>query len=118
MSLARTFFQAGAQAVVGTLWRVRDEDTASFFDAFYRHLAEGMSIAAAVQAAQLERRAAGAPMTAWAGVVVLGDGDVVPLPGGHRGSGPGTWYRWLVVSLAVLTVVLMIRAIHASRRAA
>jgi len=40
---------------------------------------------------------AGAPTAAWAGVVVLGDGDRVPLPGGRKGHD-----RELLGSLAVI----------------
>jgi hypothetical protein len=43
-----------------------------------------LSVAAALHAAQRDRIEAGAPAAAWAGIVVLGDGDVVPLPGGRK----------------------------------
>ena len=41
LSLARAFFEAGAQAVIGSRWPIRDEDAAWFFDAFYRGSAKG-----------------------------------------------------------------------------
>ncbi|HKV10312.1 MAG TPA: hypothetical protein VJ725_19380, partial [Thermoanaerobaculia bacterium] len=50
----------------------------------------GLSVAAALHAAQQDRIEAGAPAAAWAGIVVLGDGDVVPLPGGRK-RGPFPW---------------------------
>lgn len=84
MGLARAFFQAGAHAVVASLWPLRDDDGAALFDRFYRHLAEGESVAEALRKAQLDRIADGAPAYAWAGLVVLGDGDIVPLPGGRK----------------------------------
>jgi hypothetical protein len=40
-------------------------------------------VAEALRATQRDRILAGDPPTAWAGMVVLGDGDVVPLPGGR-----------------------------------
>ncbi len=83
MGLARAFFQAGAPTVVGTLWPLRDDDAARLFAGFYRHLGRGSSAAAALAAAQRERIASGAPAAAWAGVVVLGNGDAVPFPGGR-----------------------------------
>lgn len=80
LDLARAFFQAGAHAVVASLWPLRDDDGRDFFDAFYRHLAEGESLAGALQGAQIDRIEAGAPAAAWAGIVVVGDGSMVPFP--------------------------------------
>jgi tetratricopeptide (TPR) repeat protein len=91
MGLARAFFQGGAHTVVASLWPLRDDDGAALFDRFYAHLAEGRSIAEALHAAQRDRIAEGAPGYAWAGLVVLGDGDLVPLPGGRRGPGRALW---------------------------
>ncbi|HEX6861419.1 MAG TPA: CHAT domain-containing protein, partial [Thermoanaerobaculia bacterium] len=78
--------QAGAHTVVASLWPLRDDDGAALFDRFYEHLGQGKSVAAALHAAQKDRIEAGAPAAAWAGIVVLGDGDVVPLPGGRKRS--------------------------------
>ena len=91
MSLARAFFQAGAHSVVASLWPLRDDEAALFFDRFYAHLGKGLSVAAALHAAQTDRIEAGAPAAAWAGIVVLGNGDVVPLPGGRKGPGLLPW---------------------------
>ncbi len=88
MSLARAFFQAGAHTVVATLWPLQDDDGAALFDRFYEHLGQGLSVAAALRAAQLDRIAEGAFPAAWAGVIVLGDGDRIPMPGGRRGLPP------------------------------
>lgn len=82
LNLARAFFEAGATTVVATLRPLRDDQGAALFDRFYAHLEEGKSVAAALRAAQLDRAGAGAPEAAWAGVVVLGDGERVPRPAG------------------------------------
>ncbi|MCA9706940.1 MAG: CHAT domain-containing protein [Myxococcales bacterium] len=74
LGLSRAFFEAGARTVVASLWRLRDDDASAIFDAFYRHLGRGLGVSAALRAAQDERRRAGAPAAAWAGIVVLGDG--------------------------------------------
>ena len=78
-SLARAFFLAGARSVVASLWRLRDDEAATFFDAFYAHLSRGETVSNAVAATRQELRSAGARPTAWAGVTVLGDGDWAPI---------------------------------------
>jgi len=105
MSLARAFFQAGAHTVVASLWRLRDDEAADLFDRFYGHLGQGKSVAAALQAAQRDLIAEGAPAAAWAGLVVLGDGDLAPLPGGRKGSAIPVWV-W-VVGGALLAAALL-----------
>jgi hypothetical protein len=80
LSLARAFFQAGAQVVVGSLWSLRDDEAAALVAGFYRALARGRSVAAALAEARRERMGDGAPAAAWAGLVALGDGDLVPVP--------------------------------------
>jgi CHAT domain-containing protein/tetratricopeptide (TPR) repeat protein len=108
MGLARAFFQAGAHTVIASLWPVRDDDGAALFDRFYTHLAEGRSIAAALRAAQRDRIDAGAPAYAWAGLVVLGDGDLVPLPGGHRPSDLRTWALGAGAALLLLAAAVLL----------
>lgn len=117
-SLARAFFRAGARAVVASLWRLEDDEAADFFDRFYRALADGESVAGAVAEAQRELRGRGAPAAAWAGVVVLGDGAMVPVPGGV----PGSWRDWpwwwgllLLAAAAVLGVLFWLLNSPASR---
>ena len=109
MSLARAFFQAGANTVMASLWRLRDDEAADFFDHFYRHLGGGLSVAAAAQAAQKDLFAAGAPAAAWAGIVVLGDGDLVPLPGGRQGWNVPLWVWGLTGCVLVLLIVVFSR---------
>lgn len=104
MSLARAFFQAGSHAVVASLWRLRDDEAAGFFDRFYRHIGRGVSVAAALQAAQSELIAEGAPAAAWAGLVVLGDGDMVPLPGGRKRTGAPLW-AWALGAGVLLALI-------------
>jgi CHAT domain-containing protein len=76
LSLARAFFAAGATSVIGTRWPVRDADAAFLFDAFYRALAGGDTLAAAVQRARLAALDAGRPPMVWASLVLLGEGEV------------------------------------------
>lgn len=101
MGLARSFFQAGAHTVVANLWPLRDDDGAALFDRFYHHLAQGKSTAAALRAAQLDRIAGGAPGYAWAGLMVLGEGDLIPMPGGRPDPPLATWI-WMAGGGALL----------------
>ncbi len=105
LSLARAFFQAGARAVVASLWPLRDDEAAALFEPFYRHLGRGASVAGALGAAQQERIEAGLPAAAWAGVVVLGDGALVPLPGGRPRAVSASWLLGLAACAAVLLAV-------------
>jgi hypothetical protein len=81
LSLARAFFAAGAHAVIGSRWPLRDADAAQLFEAFYRHLGHGASLSQALSASQAEARAAGRPPSAWAALVLLGNGDLRPFAG-------------------------------------
>ena len=75
MSLSRPFLAAGAQAVVGTLQRVRDAESSRFFDDFDPALETGNSSGDSLWAAKRARIAAQAPPAAWAGFVLLGNGE-------------------------------------------
>ena len=107
MSLARGFFQGGAHTVVATLWRLRDDEAADFFARFYRHLGRGASVGAALHAAQAESIAAGVPAAAWAGIVALGDGGLVPLPGGRKEGGVVAGRGWLGGGAALITAAAL-----------
>ncbi len=113
MGLARAFFQAGAVAVVGSLWPLRDEEAAALVEDMSAHLAGGASISAALAAARRGRIKAGAPAAAWAGLVVLGDGGFVPLPGGVPSAGRTSTFAALVAVLVLLGCGLLI---HHARR--
>jgi CHAT domain-containing protein len=73
--LPTTFISMGARAVIATLWDVRDGDAEQIVVPFYKALRRGASVAVALQTAQREARARGASAQAWAGFVVIGDGD-------------------------------------------
>jgi hypothetical protein len=66
--------------VLATLWPVADGSTARLLERFYDHLRRGESVGAALAAAQASLRAN--PHTRhpfhWAGIVLIGDGDLWP----------------------------------------
>jgi CHAT domain-containing protein/tetratricopeptide (TPR) repeat protein len=106
LGLARAFFQGGARVVVGSLWPVRDDETAALVEEFARQLARGRSVAASMAQARRVRMRAGATAQAWAGLVVLGDGDLVLV------QDPGMlprWWPWAATILLALVAALIIR---------
>jgi CHAT domain-containing protein len=108
LSLARAFFEAGAHAVIGTRWPLRDADAAALFDTFYRHLAQGASLSAALKATRDEARAAGRPASAWAGLVLLGNGDLRPFAG--RPPPIVRARREVIPIMSALTLTLLVAA--------
>jgi CHAT domain-containing protein len=115
MSLARAFFAAGARTVVASLWPLRDDAGAALFERFYRHLGSGLSVAQALRLAQGDRRRAGAQTYDWAGVIVLGDGDLVPLPGGRRHP-VRPWVLILLSALAAASAAAVLWRVWRVRR--
>ena len=88
VSLARAFFQAGAPVVIGSSRPLRDDESTELMSGFYSGLARGLPVSRAMLQARRDLHATGAPDAAWAGLTVLGDGAVVPLPGGVGSSFP------------------------------
>jgi CHAT domain-containing protein len=108
LSLARSFFQAGARAVVGNLWRLRDDEAAALVDDLATGLSKGESLGGALAATQNRWIHQGRPAAAWAGLLLQGDADFVPFPGGIAGGTPG--WVWLLAGALVLTAaVLLVR---------
>jgi CHAT domain-containing protein len=112
VGLARAFFVAGARAVIGSLWPLQDDEAARLMQEFSRHLARGSSLGEALTAARTARMRAGDPPAAWAGIVLLGDGDYVPIPEGgqwlYRLSGLLPWLIGAAVLAALVTVALTV----------
>lgn len=99
LSLSRAFIRAGAHTVVASLWPLRDDLAQKFFSAFYGHLAKGHSTAEAMRRARIVLIEAGASERDWAGVVLMGDGDFVPLP---RQRALVPLWAWALIALASL----------------
>ncbi|MEM6455875.1 MAG: CHAT domain-containing protein, partial [Acidobacteriota bacterium] len=74
-SLAQAFFRAGARTVVASQWPLEDSEAHHFFEQFYASLRTGATVGEAVTRVQRLWLAAGLPSEAWAGVIVMGDGD-------------------------------------------
>ena len=99
--LSHAFVLAGARVVVANLWPVRDGDAADFMALMYAGIGDGLSVREAVHVARRESIARGRPASAWAGMVVLGDGDLVPMP---PRTGVVRWYHAVAVALGAVAV--------------
>lgn len=71
--LARTLLDAGASAVVATVWPVPDRVSIPLFVALHRYLRQGRPIGEALRSAQLEMIANGVEPHGWGGVLAIGD---------------------------------------------
>lgn len=107
VGLARAFIQAGARTVIGGLWPLRDDEAARFIKNFSHHLAGGATVGAALNAARRDGIEAGLPAAAWAGLVLLGQGDVVPVPGGVTGPTAQRGHLTLIGALLLAAIVLI-----------
>jgi CHAT domain-containing protein len=99
LSLARAFFAGGAGAIVATRWPLRDDDAAFLMTTFYEALEAGHGPAGALRLARRDAVAHGLPASAWAGLVLLGDG--------RRPVLAGTPSRSIVPAVTLVVLALM-----------
>ncbi|RMF71261.1 MAG: CHAT domain-containing protein [Acidobacteria bacterium] len=115
LGLSHAFLQAGASAVVGTLWPVRDDEAAVFMREFYARLARGPSPLSALAETKRALAARGAPAAAWAGVVLIGDADAIAWPARSR-SGSGRLGILLASIFGLLALAAIARLAIRRRR--
>ena len=115
MGLARSFFAAGSRVVIGSLWPIRDDHAAAFFQPFHAALADGQSVGAAFHSAQRHLIDEGLPMEAWAGFVLMGDAEAVPVTRVEN-VGSRAWW-WIAIAAAICIVIPLVRRRSATRRA-
>ena len=114
MGLARSFFAAGSRVVIGSLWPIRDDHAAAFFEPFYAALANGQSVGAAFHFAQRRLADEGLPMEAWAGFVLMGDADAVPVTR-IENVGSRAWW-WIAIAAAICILIPLVRGRSATQR--
>lgn len=73
VTMATSFAAAGADTVVGNLWRVDDEVARLFFSSFYKEISQGASPAHSFRKAQLSCRASYPKTRDWGGFFLLGN---------------------------------------------
>lgn len=109
MSLARGFAYAGCPSVVMSLWAIDDKATSIVVNKFYEGLAQGNTKDAALRRAKLALINTRDPVLSnpyyWAGLVVVGNTD--PLPISPPGDDGGYWFfGFLAVILPVTYFIL------------
>jgi CHAT domain-containing protein len=111
VGLARSFFYAGTDTVVASLWNVNDRASARLMTRFYRHLAGGAPKAEALRRARLDLRRDDATRHPyyWAPFVLLGDG-AGPVAFPPRAG------RWWLAPLAAGLLGAAVLAARALRR--
>ncbi len=107
MGLAHAFFQAGARAVIGGLWPLRDDEAERLMRQIYRELDRGASLSEAMAHTRRAEAKRGIPAAAWAGLVVMGDGDYAPFDDGSRAG--NVWIPIAAAGAFGLLVVWMAR---------
>jgi len=114
-SLARAFLEAGASAVLASLWPLRDTEAAVLFASVARELGRGSGVSEALRVAQAEAMDGGMPEAGWAGIVVVGDGSLQPFRG--RSRWPGVWLPAASAGCVLLVaVVLAVRRLRGGGR--
>jgi len=106
-SLSRAFQFAGASSVVSTLWAIGDRSSEPVMAAFYRRLAAGDSVPAALAGAKREQIQQGAPPRAWAAFLASGAPDARAALGTPRGR--ATWFLLPGALVAGLALVWALR---------
>ncbi len=72
VGLARSFFFAGAHALMSTLWQVEDGSMTELIGSFYRHWAKEKEAAVALRQAQIELLRDGKSPYTWAPLTIMG----------------------------------------------
>ncbi len=108
--LTAPLLQAGARSVVATSWRIGDQATVAFVQAFYQALARGLPVADALRAAKLGAIRRGAKPNEWAVFTAVGD-PLVKIPLRMPTSAFGVWALLVALPLAAaaLAAVYFIR---------
>ncbi|GAB4371799.1 MAG: hypothetical protein Kow0062_07620 [Acidobacteriota bacterium] len=102
VGLSHAMLLAGARAVVGSRWPVRDEQTSRFMADLARGLARGLDVAGALREARGRAVEAGRPAADWSGLIVVGDGGFRPFPEGTPGTRRWSGRAWAAaVALAL-----------------
>jgi len=72
-TLTRSFAQAGARAIIATLWRVNDAASSGLMQEFYKSMKDGDDVFTSLQAAQKRMITRGIGPALWGGYIPFGE---------------------------------------------
>jgi CHAT domain-containing protein len=112
LGLVRSFFHAGARAVLASPWPLVDSEARALIDELSSRLRRGQTLDAALAGAKRARRLAGDPTMAWAGLQLYGEGSsaLAEPPSDPR-------VALFLVAASIVTVLTGVLATLARRRA-
>jgi hypothetical protein len=118
--LTEPFLEAGAAAVMATLWQIGDRSAAPFVERFYRQLATGISVGDALHRAKRGALDDGVSPSVWAAFTITGDERVRtalrPPPLLARRATPQHVEQWTVALLLLLCAPAYLFSRTMSRR--
>ncbi|MGB3466268.1 MAG: CHAT domain-containing protein, partial [Cyclobacteriaceae bacterium] len=114
LSLARSFFYSGANAIIATEWNVNDKSTSFIFRAFYKNLKDGDSKSAALRKAKLHylknHTLSDVSPYYWASFTLLGSDKPIDL------RSPLSNFMWLVIGFLIVCIVFFAVYLKKSRK--
>ena len=104
LSLARSFFYSGANAIIATEWNVNDKSTSFIFKEFYTNLKNGESKSAALRNAKLHylknHSLSDVSPYYWASFTLLGSDNPIDL------QFPRSNFKWWLTGLLIACILL------------
>lgn len=110
-SLARAFLEAGAGAVLASLWPLEDQKASVLFGNFSNALGQGQTVGGALRSVQLAAIESGMAADSWAGLVIHGDADLRPIPAPVARN-----WMWILSGILMATSVGVFRARRSRRK--
>ena len=114
-SLGRAFSYAGCPSVIMSYWPVEDLSTMNLMTSLFRKLEGGQRVSTALANAKRELLQTVRPGQAhpyyWAGMVLIGDDEVVVTT---RDGRPRYWFLFPVILLTLVIVVVVVGRRHSS----
>lgn len=108
LTLARGFFNTGAQAVVASLWKTNDQSTSFIVENFYKNIKEGHGVSTSLHLAKLnyikQHKLSESSPFYWSALIALGENDVIEL----NESSSTSWLIYLILLLLSGAIALYI----------